>query len=274
MPSPLDALELTFMRTALAELVLLGIAGGLLGTWIVLRELAFFAHAVGAATFPGLVVADATGVAPQLAGAAVALGYTGGVERAARPGRGVGGTGAATGLLLVAALALGVVLASDVLKPGAGVDRLLFGTLFGLHAGDVAASGVAAAAALAATLTLGPAWFAGGFDPDGGRALGIPARAADAALLVLVALAVVAALPAVGTLLVAAVFVVPAATARLVARRLPALLGLSVALAVAEGALGLYLAYWLDTSPGPAVAALAALVYAGVALATRARRPA
>lgn len=269
MPSPLDALDLPFMRTALAELVLLGVAGGLLGAWIVLRELAFFTHAVGAAAFPGLVAADAAGVAPQLAGAAVALGYTGGVERSGRAGRGAGEAGAATALLLVAALALGVVLASDLLDSGAGVDRLLFGTLIGLDWIDVAAGGAAAAAALASTVMLGRAWFATGFDPAGSRALGVPANRADAALLVLVALAVVAALPAVGALLVAAIFIVPAATARLVTRGIESLLAVSVALAVGEGVLGLYLAYWLDLSPGPAVAVLAAAVYGAVALWSR-----
>ena len=270
MPSPIDALDLPFMRTALAELTLLGVAGGLLGVWIVLRDLAFFSHAVGTATFPGLVAADAAGIAPQLGGAAVALGYAGGVQRTGGGRRETGD--AATGLLLVAALALGVVLASDVAESGAGVDTLLFGSLFGLGAGDLAAGGAAAGAALAGSVMLGRAWLAGGLDPAGARALGFPAARADAALLVLVALAVVAALPAVGALLVTALFVVPAATARLLARSVRSLLALSVGIAVAEGAGGLYLAYWIDVSPGPAVAALGATVYAAVALAGAARR--
>src|SRR3954447_6058127 len=70
------------MRTAALEVLLLAVAGGLLGAWIVLRRLAFFAHAVGGATFPGLVVADATGVRPIVAALAVALAYAGGVHRA------------------------------------------------------------------------------------------------------------------------------------------------------------------------------------------------
>src|SRR5918992_1197393 len=108
MPSPLDLVELPFMRTALAELALLALTGGLVGTWIVLRRQAFFAHAAGTATFPGLVAADASGVSPTLAGLAVALGYAGGVERAGRSRR-VHSEGVA--LLLVAALAAGVILA-------------------------------------------------------------------------------------------------------------------------------------------------------------------
>ena len=69
MPSPLDLVELPFLRDALVELVLLAVAGGCSGAWIVLRRLAFFSHAVGSATFPGLVAADATGISPTLAGA-------------------------------------------------------------------------------------------------------------------------------------------------------------------------------------------------------------
>src|ERR671914_2409312 len=99
MPSPIDALDLPFMRTALAELGLLAVVGGLLGSWIVLRGLAFFSHAVGTATFPGLVVAEAAGLSPKLAGLAVAAGYAGGVERAGRSGRDPGDV--ATALLLV-----------------------------------------------------------------------------------------------------------------------------------------------------------------------------
>src|SRR5918997_330461 len=96
----------------------------------VLRRLAFFAHSVGTATFPGLVIADGAGFSATLAGIVVALGYAGAVERAGRAQRDPGD--AATGLLLVAALASGVILASDVFDSGAAVDRLLFGTAIGI----------------------------------------------------------------------------------------------------------------------------------------------
>jgi ABC-type Mn2+/Zn2+ transport system permease subunit len=263
-PSPLDLLDLPFLRDALLELVLLGVAGGVLGAWIVLRRLAFFSHAVGSATFPGLVVADASGVSPTVAGLAVALGYAGGVERAGRAGR---EPGEATALLLVAALAAGVVLASDVFESGAAVDRLLFGTLLGLGSEDLALSAAAAGLAAAGTLALGRTWAAVAFDPDGADALGVPAALADFLLLALVAVAAVAAIPAVGALLVAAVYVLPAAAARLLAGSVPGLIAWALALAVAEGVVGLYLAYWLDVPPGPPVAVLGALTYALLAAA-------
>src|SRR5918996_6100839 len=103
-PSPLDLADIPFLREALFEVILLGAAGGLLSAWVVLRRLAFFSHAAGSATFPGLVVADASGVSPALAGIAVALGYAGGVERSGRGGR-EHSDGVA--LLLVAALGAG-----------------------------------------------------------------------------------------------------------------------------------------------------------------------
>ena len=171
MPSPVDLVELPFLREALVEVVLLGAAGGLLSAWIVLRRLAFFTHAAGSATFPGLVAADASGVSPTLAGVAVALGYAGGVERTGRAGR---EPGEATALLLVAALAGGIILASDVFESSAAVDRLLFGTLLGLGPADLALSAATLALAAAGTLALGRTWAAVAFDPEGAAALGLP----------------------------------------------------------------------------------------------------
>lgn len=271
MPSPLDLLALPFMRTALVELLLLALAGGVLGAWIVLRRLAFFTHAVGAAAFPALVVAGPAGVSPQLAGLAAGLGYAAGVGGTSRPGR---DAGAATGLLLVAFLGAGVVLASDVVRAPASVDQLLFGTLLGLERPDLVFSALAAALALAGTATVGRAWLASAFDPDAARSLAIPVRRLDALLLALIAAAAVAAVPAVGALLVTSLFIVPAATARLLTGTLRGLLAASVAIAALQGVAGLYLAYALDVSPGPAVAVLGAGLYGAAALAGRGRPPA
>jgi ABC-type Mn2+/Zn2+ transport system permease subunit len=265
LPSPVDLLDLPFLRTALAELGLLAVAGGLLGAWIVLRQLAFFSHAAGTATFPGLVVAEAAGISPHAAALAVALGYAGGLDRARRSGHAP--SDALTGLLLVAALGTGVILASDVFHSGAAVDRLLFGTLLGLDSTDLAVSAAVALLAVAGTVALGRAWTALGFDPESGVILGSRARTADLLLLAVVALGVVAAIPAVGALLVTSLFVVPAATARLVTTSVRGLLGCSLALAAGQAAIGLYVAYWLDVPPGPAVAVLGSGVFAAVAIA-------
>jgi len=264
-----DPLAIPFMQRALLATLLLAVAAGLLGTWIVLRRLAFFAHAAGTATFPGLVVAGPWGIAPPLAALGAGLGFAGLLARVTR--RGATTADAATGLLLTAALALGTILASDVYGSGAGVDRLLFGTLLGLGDGDVALAGAAALAALVATAALGRTWLATGFDPAGAPALGVRAAHGDRLLLALLALTVVAVLPAVGALLVSTLLVVPAATARLLTDSLVALLAAAVALAAAEGAGGLLLAYHLDLPPGPAIAVLGGGAFALAALAARLR---
>lgn len=261
-PSPGDLLQLPALQTALLELGLLAVAGGLLGAWVVLHRLAFFAHATGTATFPGLVIAQAAGISPRLAGVAVALGFAGGVGRAGR----TRGGDLATGLVLVGALALGVVLASDVFESGGGVDRMLFGSALGIGGGDVVASAAAATTAVVATVGLRRAWTTTAFDPDGARALGLRTATVDGLLLALVAAAAVTALPAVGALLVTSLFVVPAATARLLARDVGELLVASVAIAALQAVAGLYVAFWIDVPPGPAIAVVGSLAFVLTAL--------
>jgi ABC-type Mn2+/Zn2+ transport system permease subunit len=264
-----DPLALPFMQRALVATLLLAVPAGLLGTWIVLRRLAFFAHAVGSATFPGLVVAGPWGIAPPLAALGAGLGFAGLLSRMTR--RGATTADAATGLLLTAALALGAILASDVYRSGAGVDRLLFGTLLGLGDGDLVLAGAVAAAALVASAAFIRTWLATGFDPAGAAALGVRGARGDWLLLALLAVTVVAVLPAVGALLVSTLLVVPAATARLLAHSLGALLGAAVALAAVEGVAGLLLAYHLDLPPGPAIAVIGGGGFALAALASATR---
>ncbi len=268
-----DPFTFPFMQRALIAVVLLAIAGGLLGAWVVLRRLAFFVHSAGSATFPGLVVAGPWGVAPALAALGAAIGFAGLLSRLTRST--ATSSDAATGLLLAAALALGAVLASDVYPSGAGVDSLLFGTLFGLSDGDLWLAGGIAVAATIATAALARTWLATGFDPSAAPALGVRAARGDWLLLALLAGTVVAMLPAVGALLVSALLVIPAATARLVTGTLPALLTASVLLAVAEGVGGLLLAYHADLPPGPAIAVIGGGVFALMACvdALRRRRP-
>ncbi len=249
-----------FMQRALLEILLLAVPGGLLGTWIILRRLAFYTHAIGTAAFPGLVVAGPWGLPPQLTALACGLGLAGGLNGLTRTQR--VDHDAATGLGLVFALATGVILASDVYASGSGVDRLLFGTLIGLSETDVWLTAGLAIVTVGASLGLRRPWLAGGFDPASARSLGVRAALGDWLLLALVALAVITALEAVGALLVAALFVLPAATVRLVAARLSTLQLGSVGLAAAEGVAGLWLARRLDVGPGPAMAMIGGALFA------------
>ena len=263
----LDPFQLPFLQRAALEIVLLAPLAGLLGAQIVLRHLAFYTHGVGAAAFPGLVVAGPLGVAPPLAALGTGLGFAAGLERLSRSTRLA--YDVATALLLVAALAVGTVLASDVFESGAEVDQLLFGSLLAIGGDELAITGAALGLVLLAAATSRRVWIATGFDAAGGSALGRRVAIADWSLLVAIAVAVVATVDAVGALLVSAILVTPAATARLFAGAVRSLELLATAIGLGEGLVGLWIAYQLDVPPGAAIAALGG---AGFALSATALR--
>ena len=258
MPAPFDA---PFMQRALVESLLLAGLAGVLGSWIVLRRLAFFTHGVGTAAFPGLVVAVPAGVAPQLTGLAAALLYAGGVEWLGRTRRVA--VDAATGLVLVGG-------AGDRRDPR--VRRLRVRRRrrpAAVRQPDrpqrprpVADGPARWWPRSALHLALRRSWLAQGFDPGAARALGVRAEIADRLLLLAIAAAAVVALDAVGALLVTAVLVIPAATVRLVAPSVATLQAGTVALAAVEGVAGLWLAYELNIGPGPAIAVLGGALFA------------
>jgi len=271
----LEPFQLPFVQRALVELLLLAVLAGTLGCWIVLRGLAFPAHGAAAAAFPGLVLADGLGFAATLGGFGAALLFALAVGRlGARRDGDRDGDGTLTALVLVAALAGGIVLASDVFHSAASVESLLFGSLLAIGPGDVRLAGAVALVALAATWLLGTRWLATGFDAQAARALGVRSRAPDTLLLALVALAAVAVLAAVGALLATALLVVPAATTRLLSDRVVAWQLATVALAAVEGAFGVWLAVELNAPPGATIAVVAGAVFALVALIPRAREAA
>lgn len=258
-------LSAPYIQRGLIEVLLLAVIAGVLGTWIVLRRLPFYTHAIGTATFPGLVVAGPWGVPAQLTALVCAVGFGGALERLQRTRR--IDPDAAIGLLLVAALAVGVVLASDVYESGAGVDRLLFGSLIALTPLDLWLTAAAAVAALVCDGLLRRSWLATGFDADTARAGGVRTALADRALLVAVAVAVVVAIDAVGALLVTVVLTVPAATVRLFEPGLRVQQLATFALTAAEGVIAVAIADAFNVGPGPALAVLGACVYGLAALA-------
>ena len=259
----------TFVQQGVLEVSLLALGSGLIGIWLVLRGLAFYSHAVGTAAFPGLVVAAGVGFSAPLGAAGAALVFAGGVELLHRSRR--SDHASATAIMLVGALTAGVILASDVFHSGANVETLLFGSLLLIGDRDLALAAAVSLLALAGTVLLGRRWLVTGFDPISARSLGSRSRVPDAVLLALIALAVVAGLTALGALLVTALLVVPAATARLWSRRLPVWQASTVLLTALEGVAGLWLSVELNAPPGAAIAVLAGAVFALVSLAQRLR---
>jgi ABC-type Zn uptake system ZnuABC Zn-binding protein ZnuA/ABC-type Mn2+/Zn2+ transport system permease subunit len=262
----LEPFQLPFVQRGIVEILILAVAAGVIGTWIVLRGLAFYAHAVGTAAFPGLVLADGLGFAAVLGAGATAALVALGVGLLARREGARDRYDSLTALVLVAALAVGVILASDVFHSGSNVETLLFGSLLLVDSGDIAFAAVAAVVVLAGAVVLEQRWLAVGFDPGSARGLGARSALPDGVLLALVALVSVAALSTLGALLATAVLVVPAATTRLVCSRVRTWQLATVALVAVEGVAGLWLSVQVNAPPGPSIAVLAGGVFAAVAL--------
>ncbi len=216
----LDPFQLPFVQRALVEVLILAVPAGLLGTWIVLRGLAFFSHAVGTAAFPGLVLADGLGFAAALGAFGAAIVFAAGAAALAR--RRGSSYDSLTAMVLVGCLAAGVILASDVFRSGSNVETLLFGSLLLIDRSDIVLAVVVTLPVVLATALVGRRWLAAGFDPVAAGSIGAGSGLFDLALLGLIALVAVAALSVVGALLVSALLVVPAATVRLWTTRMGA----------------------------------------------------
>ena len=260
-----DPFAAPFMQRALAEILLLSIPAGLLGTWIVLRRLSFLSHALGAATFPGLVLSAGLAFSPWLGAAGMAAAFVGSqaaLERATRLDPGV-----VTGIVLATATATGSVLVSDVFHSSASVDRLLFGTLLGTSDADVVRALVLALVTAVATLLLRRSLVATSYAPAAAQALGFSRARAQIALFALLGAAVVSSAAAIGGFVVAGLLVVPAATARLFVHSIGQMQRAAIALTACETTAGLWIAYRENVPPGAAIAVLATSVYVLCALA-------
>lgn len=257
------------MRRAFAEVVLLGVAGGAIGTWVVLFGLSYGAESLSHALLPGLVLAALTGVPLLLGGAVGVIAAAVSVALAGRTPE--VGRDTAIGVVVTAMLGLGALLALSPRTP-AGLDRLLFGDVLGVGTGDLVLAGALCVVLLAALAVLHPSLLVVGFDRLNARALGRRPALVELALLVLLALTLLVAVRGLGNLLVVALLVAPAAAARLVTHRLPAAIGVAMAVAAAGGVGGLYASYYLDTAAGASI--VTALVLAYLVAALVARRPA
>ena len=260
----LDPFALPYVQRATLEIILMAISAGLIGPWIVLRSLSFFAHAVGISTFPGLVVADGVGLSPQLfafGAAGLFTVFTSGLGRVRNAA-----TDAITALVLVGFLAIGVIFASDVFSSGANVDSLLFGSLLSIGTDDIVFAALTALVAILSSALFARHWLARGFDEQGASEVGSGSRWFDVALLVTVAVVVIAALNAIGALLVIALLVVPAATVRLITKRVSTLQTGTLVLVVIEGIAGIWLSVKTNVPPGATIAVLSGAVFGLVAV--------
>jgi ABC-type Mn2+/Zn2+ transport system permease subunit len=252
-------------RRALVEVVLIGLAGGALGCWIVLYNLSYSAESLAHALLPGLVLASLAGVPLLLGGAAgltvsaLAIAVVGRSSRLDRD--------AAVAVVVTPLLGLGALLALSPATP-AGLGGLLFGDPLGVTDADLLAAAALGLLLVGSLLVSHQRLLAVGFDRPGARTLGVRTAHVDAGLLLLIALALLVAVQGLGNLLVVAVLIAPAAVARLLTRRMPAMLVLAGALAALAGIAGLYLSYYAGTAAGASIAIVLVAAY-GFALGFR-----
>jgi manganese/iron transport system permease protein len=269
-----DPLQFEFMRRALLAIVLTGVVSGVLGTYVVLRGLAFIGDALTHAVFPGVVIAVAAGRSILLGALVVGIATALGIATISRNRRVSEDT--AIGILFAAMFALGVVLVSTLATYQRDVADLLFGQILSVSRTDLYLAAGTTVVALAATVLLNKEFALIGFDRDMAEAMRYPVFVLDLVLLGLITLAIVVSLQTIGNILVLAMLVTPAATARLLTERLATMQVLSAVLGATAGVVGLYISFWWNVASGGAVVltstAIFFAVFIAVDLAPRLRR--
>jgi ABC-type Mn2+/Zn2+ transport system permease subunit len=247
----LDPWQHGFMQRAALELTMIGLLTGVLGCWIVFYELSYSAESLAHALLPGLVGATLLGL-PLLVGAVFGIGGAALAVALAATIPSIG-RDTAVAIVITTLFGLGVLIALAPAAPP-GIQSLLFGDPLAITRGDLATAGVLCVLALAALAILHRALLAVGFDRGSARALGLRAFRVELALIALVAVAILVSVQALGNLLVVAILIAPAATARLLARGLPSMMAVAVVIAVAGSIGGLYLSYYAGLAAGASIA--------------------
>ena len=246
------------MARALVEVLLLGLVGGVVGVHVLLRRLAFLSEALQHTVFPGIAIAFVTGQS-LLVGALVAAVATivllGLLARRPRVD-----PDAALAVLIAGAFALGVVLVSHRRGFQRDLTSLLFGRILAVDTRQLIETAIVTVVCVTVVAALHKELVLLAFDPGGAASLGYRTGWLDLALNLVVALVVVAAVRALGTVLVVAFLVTPAAAARLVCRRVMLMMAVAVVLALVCGWVGLALSYEASVHHGVRLASGATVV--------------
>ena len=261
----LEPLREPIVARSLAELVLLGLISGTLGCWIVLAGRAYSAESLAHSMLPGLVGAALLGLPLVLGGA---IGLAVGASLIALVGRiKVLSSEVAVSVVITSLFGAGVLLGLAPDTP-AGLGGILFGDLLAVGFGDIALAAGYAAIVLAILFVLHQGLLATGFDRLNAKALGRSPAPLDLVLALLLAGATLVAVQALGNLLVVAMLIGPAASARLLTRRIGPMMLTAVAIAWVASLVGLYASYHAELAAGAAVTCALVLAFV-VALLTR-----
>ena len=254
-----EPFALGFQQRALVGGVLAGLMCSVVGTWLVLRGMAFFGDAFTHGVVPGIAAAVAFNFSPLLGAAIAAAVMLLLIETVRRHSSLSEDT--AIGLLFVGMLGLGVVIISKVDSYTGSLTSILFGDALGVTREDIAWQLALGAVVIGASILLYRPLLALSFNEQKAYLLGMRPRMAHAALLVLIATAVIGSFQAVGTLLVFALLVGPPATASLVSRTVPRMMLGAAALSVVSVWLGLVISYHLGTAASATMAIIPVAIF-------------
>ncbi len=249
-----EPLGYAFMVRGLAAALIVGIVCATLGSYIVLRGMAFLGDALAHAILPGIAVAYLVAGSNPLwlsagalaAGVLTSLGIgvisRGGVKE-----------DTAIGVMFAGMFALGIALISTVRSYTVDLTHFLFGDVLGVSTGDLWLTGLFGALVLLTVLAFYKEFLVLSFDPLLARTLRLPANFLNYLLLLLIAVTIVLSLQTVGIALMAAMLVTPAAAAHLLSRRLPVMMALAATIGAVSAVAGLYLSFYVNIASGPAI---------------------
>jgi len=251
----LEPLLYAFMVRGFIAAILVGIVCAVMGTYVVLRGMAFFGDALAHAILPGIAVGylvhDGKREPLFWWGLVTAILSSLGIGAISRSTRIKEDT--AIGIIFAGMFALGVALISTVRSYTADLAHFLFGDVLGVRNSDLWLTAIFGSLVLLTILALYKEFMVLSFDPVLAATLRLPVRLLETTLLILIAITIVVSLQTVGVALMVAMLVTPSATAYLLTKRLPVMMAIAATIASISGVFGLYLSYYLSIASGSAI---------------------
>ena len=254
-----DPWQSEFMVRSLLALIMISVVCAVMGSFVVVKGMAFIGDALAHASFGGVAAAFVLGGNIYLGAAVAAILTSLGIVFVSR--RAGLRFDTAIGVLFVGAFALGIAIVSR--QEGYIVDlfSFVFGNVLGVGKGDLLLIAAVGATVLVLVAVFYKELLFTAYDPAMAAAAGLPVAAMQYGLLALIALTIVISLKAVGIVLVVAMLVTPAATAQLLVRRLHLIMAVGAGVGVVSSVVGLYLSYHADVAASAAVVLTATVIF-------------
>jgi manganese/iron transport system permease protein len=246
-----DPLAYGFMQRGLLAALMVGAVCAVMGTFVVLKGLAFIGDAVSHAAFPGLVIAYLVGAPLYLGGSIAALATALSIAWVSRRGQLRFDT--AVGVLFAGTFAFGVLMFSTIKGYAGDLLGYLLGNVLGITGADLVQLAGLGLLVLGAVLLLRKELLYATFDPQGAKVSGLPVGFLEYLLLGLLGVTIVVSIQAVGIIMVVAMLVTPAATAQLLVTRFSRLVVIAIGVAVVSALAGLYVSFYWNVASGATI---------------------